>query len=198
MIHSNLKRILKDNELSISHVAEKTGISRTTITSLAQNTGNGIQFDTLDKLCSFLMMDINDVFTFIPFDVNITFTENFSIDLLPLKENIKLELNSIIHDSDSFAFKLDTYFIQEDSQLIIVLSISEKYEYIYHWVIDKLSNNVISIIRDILADSVTKKIHNDLQDNMNIRVLFSNLHKWDKWDMYNLLNAKIEALEDRK
>lgn len=198
MIHSNLKRILKDNELSISYVAEKTGISRTTITSLAQNTGNGIQFDTLDKLCSFLMMDINDVFTFIPFDVNITFTENFSIDLLPLKENIKLELNSIIHDSDSFTFKLDTHFIQEDSQLIIVLSISEKYEYIYHWVIDKLSNDVISIIRNILMDSVTQKIHNDLQDNMNIRVLFSNLHKWDKWDMYNLLNAKIEALEDMK
>ena len=198
MIHSNLKKILKDNEYSISYVAEKTGISRTTITSLTQNTGNGIQFDTLDKLCSFLMIDINDVFTFIPFDINITFTENFSIDLLPLKENIKLELNSIIHDSDSFTFKLDTYFIQEDSQLIIVLSISEKYEYIYHWVIDKLSNDVISIIRNILMDSVTQKIHNDLQDNMNIRVLFSNLHKWDKWDMYQLLNAKIEALEDRK
>lgn len=199
MIHSNLKKILRDEGYTISYVAEKTGISRTTITSLAQNTGNGVQFDTLDKLCSFLKVKINDVFTFIPFDVTIKFIEDYSINLTPTNGSIDLELNSIIYDSDSFLFKLDTCFIKEETQLLTVLSISTEYEYIYQWVIDKLSDNVINIIHDKLADAVTKKIYSDLKNNdLNIRILFSNFRKWDKWDMYNNLNNKIKTLENTK
>ena len=54
MIISNLDAILKDRKLKISKVATDTGISRTTIASLCNNHGKGLQFDTANILCIYL------------------------------------------------------------------------------------------------------------------------------------------------
>ena len=46
MIACNLSVLLAERNLKISQVSKATGISRTTLTSLALNNAKGIQFDT--------------------------------------------------------------------------------------------------------------------------------------------------------
>ena len=63
MIKSNLKILLAKRNLKITKVSNDTGISRTTLTSLASNYAKGIQFDTLENLCNYLKISPNDLFT---------------------------------------------------------------------------------------------------------------------------------------
>lgn len=69
MIISNLEAILKDRKLKISKVAADTGISRTTIASLCNNHGKGLQFDTANILCIYLNVSMGELFTTLPFDI---------------------------------------------------------------------------------------------------------------------------------
>ena len=53
MIHCNLATLLAQRNLKISKVYQDTGISRTTLTALAYNHAQGIQFETLNTLCTY-------------------------------------------------------------------------------------------------------------------------------------------------
>lgn len=70
MIRSNLAVLLAENNLKITKVAHDTGISRTTLTALAQNSCKGIQLDTINTLCRYLNIDVDDLLEFIPIDVD--------------------------------------------------------------------------------------------------------------------------------
>lgn len=69
MIRSNLAVILAENNLKITKVAHDTGISRTTLTALSQNNCKGIQFDTLDALCMYLHISVNQLISFTPLSI---------------------------------------------------------------------------------------------------------------------------------
>ncbi|HEM3633803.1 TPA: helix-turn-helix transcriptional regulator [Streptococcus suis] len=83
MIKNNLKKILEQNGMSINKLSNETGISRPTLTSLANNESQGIQFDTLEKLLVYLKISINDLF-----DV-ITEKNIFSFQTLVTSSNIQ-------------------------------------------------------------------------------------------------------------
>lgn len=51
MIKCNLAVLLAERGLKLTTVSNDTGISRTTLTALANNKNSGIQFDTLNTLC---------------------------------------------------------------------------------------------------------------------------------------------------
>ena len=68
MIHCNLATLLAERKLKISKVAEDTGLSRTTLTSMYYNQGSGIQLNTIDKLCIYLDIAIDQLYSFFPFD----------------------------------------------------------------------------------------------------------------------------------
>lgn len=61
MIKCNLAILMAERGLKITDVSKGTGISRTTLTALYHNTGSGIQFETLDKLCEFLRVSPGDL-----------------------------------------------------------------------------------------------------------------------------------------
>ena len=61
MIHCNLNVLLAQRNLKISDVHKDTGISRTTLTSLAYGHAKGIQFDTLSTLCDYLHVDASEL-----------------------------------------------------------------------------------------------------------------------------------------
>ena len=104
MLISKLGKILKDRRLSISEVSQATGISRTTLTSLSQNAGNGIQFDTLEKLCAYLSIPISELFAYYPFNVILEF-------LLPSFFNIYNEEDGgYIEYRDSDIFDINLHF----------------------------------------------------------------------------------------
>jgi len=69
MIRCNLAILLAERRLRITTVAADTGISRTTLTALAGNTSQGIQLGTLNKLCLYLKVTPNHLFSVVPFDV---------------------------------------------------------------------------------------------------------------------------------
>lgn len=77
MIKCNLPVLLAERGLKITKVSIDTGISRTTLTSLNNNYSQGIQFDTLNKLCGYLKVLPGELFLYIPYEIKI---KNFSLD----------------------------------------------------------------------------------------------------------------------
>ena len=71
MIHCNLALLLTERNLKITKVAADTGISRTTLTTLSNNYGQGIQFATLNTLCKYLSVTPEQFFSYVPFDVEV-------------------------------------------------------------------------------------------------------------------------------
>lgn len=72
MIRCNLSVLLAERNLKITNVSRDTGISRTTLTALANNSGHGIQFETFNTLCTYLNVKPSQLFNFIPFDIECT------------------------------------------------------------------------------------------------------------------------------
>lgn len=97
MIFSNLKVLLAQRNISISKMSVDTNISRTTLTALCTNKSTGIQFETLDAICSYLNVLPSDVILFSPYTikvskskseliakvVNLLNNRNFTIQLVP-------------------------------------------------------------------------------------------------------------------
>lgn len=72
MIRCNLSILLAERNLKISRVSNDTGLSRTTLTSLANNYSQGIQFDTINTLCNYLKVSPEKLISYIPVDISIT------------------------------------------------------------------------------------------------------------------------------
>lgn len=68
MIRNKFSVVLGDKLLRISKVAQDTGISRTTLTSIYFRRAQGITFDVLDKLCRYLDCEVSDLFEYQPDD----------------------------------------------------------------------------------------------------------------------------------
>lgn len=71
MIQSKLSVLMAERGLKISDLYEETGISKTTLMALAENSGKGVQFDTVDKLCNFLGITPCEFFEYSPYIVNL-------------------------------------------------------------------------------------------------------------------------------
>lgn len=67
MIKTNFAVLMAERGLKIADVYEDTGISKTTLMALSDNTGKGVQFDTVDKLCNYLDIELKDFFVYIPY-----------------------------------------------------------------------------------------------------------------------------------
>ncbi|WP_143461519.1 helix-turn-helix domain-containing protein [Levilactobacillus enshiensis] len=68
MIRSNLAVLLTEKQIKISKMANDTGISRTTLTALSQNTNKMIQMGTINTICTYLESSPSELFEFLPFD----------------------------------------------------------------------------------------------------------------------------------
>ncbi len=72
MLIPNLSVLLAERRLTLSRVAQDTGISRTTLTALTGRSAKGIQFDTLNTLCKYLKVTPDALFIYRPFDLSLT------------------------------------------------------------------------------------------------------------------------------
>lgn len=61
MVQIMLSRLLEKQKMSISDLAEKTQLHRNTINNLINKKTEGIQFDTLEKICFALKCNIQDL-----------------------------------------------------------------------------------------------------------------------------------------
>ncbi|WAW14416.1 helix-turn-helix domain-containing protein [Peptostreptococcus equinus] len=66
MIKNNLSKIMGEKLMKVSDVSENTGVSRQTIANIYNRRSSGIQFDTLNSLCTHLDCGISDIFEYVP------------------------------------------------------------------------------------------------------------------------------------
>lgn len=69
MVRCNLSILLAERGLKITKVSKDTGISRTTLTALSSNSGQGIQFETINTLCMYLKISPSQLIDFYPIDI---------------------------------------------------------------------------------------------------------------------------------
>jgi putative transcriptional regulator len=66
MINCNLPVLLAERRLKVSDAVRATGISQSTLHKLYHAQTTRIDFETLDKLCGFLNVDIGDLLKYVP------------------------------------------------------------------------------------------------------------------------------------
>lgn len=82
MIKIRLAELLAERGLKISKVAKETGIARSTVTGTAQNDFKMIQLETINVLCKYLNVGVDEFFEFVPIDFEFTVqTEDFDLTL---------------------------------------------------------------------------------------------------------------------
>ena len=75
MIFFDLKNVASQNGKTFTKIHDETGISRNTLSSLNNGRNQGIQFDTLDKLCKVLNCSASDLIKTVPDDYVVTMPE---------------------------------------------------------------------------------------------------------------------------
>lgn len=109
MLKFALRRYMDSNNLTIQTVADRTGISRTTISAFYNNKSQGIQFDTLNKLILGLGVD--------PWDL---FDDNFIADNLTVSVKPRNNVEGWPTNEDEPTF--DAYFFKDNytqSEIIV-------------------------------------------------------------------------------
>lgn len=91
MIRCNLSVLLAERNLKITKVSNDTKISRTTLTSLANNYSQGVQFDTINTLCNYLKITPDQLISYIPVDIEIG---NIEIKDISMDINLTIIKNS--------------------------------------------------------------------------------------------------------
>lgn len=56
-----LKEYLNERGIKAKWLIDKTGITQATISNLMNNKTDGVKFDTLQKICTTLKCDINEI-----------------------------------------------------------------------------------------------------------------------------------------
>lgn len=117
MIICKLNTLLAERNLKITKIAKDTGISRTTLTSLANNYSQGIQFETLNTLCMYLNINPKDFFEYIPFDFYVIPT--FEVDDV----NFSFINLSILIKENLFSYTCKLFFEMKYSEGILFLKL---------------------------------------------------------------------------
>lgn len=76
MIKNRVAVLLAERGLKITKVAQDTGISRNSITSLVQNDSEMIRLETINNLCKYLGVTPNEFFEYIPLDLEFSVYPN--------------------------------------------------------------------------------------------------------------------------
>jgi putative transcriptional regulator len=61
MIENKLSEIMGRKRLKISDVLEGTGLARNTVAELYHGRAKGVQFETIDRLCSYLGVGVGEL-----------------------------------------------------------------------------------------------------------------------------------------
>lgn len=66
MIVNHLPTLLAERRLKVADAVRATGISKTTLHKIYNDQTSRIDFDTIDKLCEFLEVEVGDIFEYVP------------------------------------------------------------------------------------------------------------------------------------
>ncbi|WOS96780.1 helix-turn-helix domain-containing protein [Nosocomiicoccus massiliensis] len=113
MIKSRLAVLMAERGLKISDVYYETGISKTTLMAISENTGKGVQYETVDRLCNYLGVTPCEFFEYSPYmiDLSTYFKSEREMSNLTLKvKKQSYEKNfyfTLSINSDPYYFPID-------------------------------------------------------------------------------------------
>ncbi|MBU6943332.1 helix-turn-helix transcriptional regulator [Staphylococcus sp. CWZ226] len=171
MIKSRLSILMAERGLKIADLYEDTGISKTTLMAISENTGKGVQYDTIDKLCIYLGVTPCEFFDYAPFQINISQTINSSDEI-----GVNVKTNSS-ERTYYLTFKIesdssDEIFIEDKNIThFITIDISEKnYSEELFDILDKVSISFITEIKRNLIDTITLILKSqEISERYNLR-----------------------------
>lgn len=65
MIINHLPTLLAERRLKVADAVRATGISKTTLHKIYNDQSSRIDFDTIDKLCAYLNVEVGDIFEYV-------------------------------------------------------------------------------------------------------------------------------------
>ena len=65
MIRCHLSRVMGEHKMKISDVARQTGLNRSTITALYQESASRVDIEAIDKLCQLFNCEVGDLFEYV-------------------------------------------------------------------------------------------------------------------------------------
>lgn len=68
MIKCHLSRMMGEHKMKIADVARETGLHRSTITLLYNETATRVDLEAIDQLCKLFQCNVADLFEYIPSD----------------------------------------------------------------------------------------------------------------------------------
>ncbi|UXV41642.1 helix-turn-helix domain-containing protein [Staphylococcus simulans] len=166
MIKSRLSVLMAERGLKIADLYEETGISKTTLMAIAENTGKGVQFDTVDKLCNFLGVTPCEFFDYSPYIVEAqksNFTEGNlkGIEIKIKKQNYEKEFNLDIYVYSGNSY--DIPFKKGEFDYYITLGLQSSEHYTDDEFYKFLSNMNISFRTDFI-NKLIKEVKSQLAD----------------------------------
>lgn len=181
MIICALEKFLRNRNLSILKFSEITGISRATLTSLSQNIGVGVQFDTLNKICSHLDISLDELLHYAPFDVTCSFDvpaaglEKVETDPeSPFKyEYFEDQFDGVMsikhYRKQSFSVGLDCYisFDYDKNAWMVTVSMNQVDAYVYKLKMSSVSSDITKYILDTMDLTLHGELERALENYEN-------------------------------
>lgn len=205
MLKSNLSVLMAERGLKIAKVYEDTGISKTTLMALSENTGKGVQFDTVDKLCNYLGVTPSDFFAYVPviWDMSISKREKTPHDYIVVTvKNSKLkrsyQLHVFFYSAENYDFpienekfdlwmkvnveKSDTY--NEDDFFGMLEAFPITFE-------NDFRNDIVNLSEEILMSYLKKN------DDIQVFTEHSGLFEYKPFSVANGMKVALHLFEDR-
>ncbi|MDQ7112091.1 helix-turn-helix domain-containing protein [Staphylococcus simulans] len=166
MIQSRLSVLMAERGLKIADLYEETGISKTTLMAIAENTGKGVQFDTVDKLCNFLGVTPCDFFDYSPYIVETQKSNFIEGNLKGIEIKIKKQNYEKYFNLDIYVYSGDSYdipFKKGEFDYYITLGLQSSDHYTDDEFYKFLSNMNISFRTDFI-NKLIKEVKSQLAD----------------------------------
>ena len=168
MLFTNLNVLLAERNLKISKVSKDTGISRTTLTSLCNNYSQGIQFDTLNTLCSYLRITPNNFFCYIPVEYQVSITKQ---DKTFYTVNFEITRNHQIETATAFA---DVDIDTDEKSISVSLTLSPDKDDNSD-VLKKFFSNLPVTAVSMVEDSIYNLFDTEFEQYEHFAITYTNM-----------------------
>lgn len=178
MIISNLRIRLAERGYNVTKVSKDTGVSRTTISSLADGQAKGVQLDTINTLCTYLEITPQDLFDFYPADFSFIAENLEQIDYPPYTNSVDINVSilkklekEIVHiiallrlDNDTLYVKID----ESDQDYDFNERFFDEYKCMSLALKEVLKNKIALVVAPYYTKITSHKIDNII---VNIRLM---------------------------
>lgn len=165
MIKFDLKKMMKQNKLTLKELSKKTNLSVNTLSLLSTGKSKGVQFDTLEKIINALNCEVSDL---IIVDYGYKLIKILNVDFIS---------NDFLPKSENQAYVKCSYLNEDNEEDSVVFSLFEN---------TKSQELVISISGVFPKEALTSGKYEEYPTEKGL-----NKHYFDIFREFILLNFKI-------